>query len=149
MNAICPVSEKMVNEPVVRITAGFTFILLLVFFQTLSLLPIAFLALDFFLRAVNLGKYSVIGFLSRNLASALKLKEKKINAGPKIFAARIGFLFCAIVISALLLSYPVAAMIVAGILGLFVLLEAVCGFCMACVVYPFLYQFTYKAPFGQ
>lgn len=149
MNSICPVSHKMLNEPVLRLSAAIIFIILLVFFQTLSIIPIAFLAFEFFIRAIDMGKYSVINFLARNLASAFKIKEKKVNAGPKIFASRIGFFLSVVIISLLLLSYPVMAMVFAGVLVLFTFLEAACGFCMACVVYPFLYQLTYKTRFGE
>jgi hypothetical protein len=67
-----------------------------------------------------------------------------INAGPKIFAARIGLIFSALIVLTYLLNAKILAFIIAGILGLFSFLEAFFGLCVACEIYPYIYRFLYS-----
>ncbi|HBX87053.1 MAG TPA: DUF4395 domain-containing protein, partial [Marinilabiliaceae bacterium] len=107
------------NKWVTRFNAVFTFLLLLLFFKTQSLFVIIFLALDFALRANELSKYSPLAFLSKYVVKVLGIKTFVINAGPKLFAARIGYTFCILILLLGLFRLPVAANVVAGILALF------------------------------
>ena len=63
---------------------------------------------------------------------------KTINAGPKVFAARIGLILATTIIVFLIFSNAVGAMIFAGILGFFSFMEAVFNFCVACKIYPYI-----------
>lgn len=149
MNTICPVSNKTINEYSARFTASLTFIFLLIFFLTNSLVTLILLAGDFFIRAIDKGKYSPLAFFSWQILKIVPLEHKSINAGPKIFAARIGFLLCIISLLLWSLSFSMTAIFVLGILALFSFLEATIGFCMACVIYPYVYRFFYKNEFNE
>ncbi|HJZ40144.1 MAG TPA: DUF4395 family protein [Bacteroidales bacterium] len=65
--AICPVSDRRVNERVARINAAFTVLILLAFGYTNSILLIAFLAVDFLFRATDNAQFSLVGITSRNI----------------------------------------------------------------------------------
>ena len=67
-----------------------------------------------------------------------------INAGPKIFAARIGLVLSSLIILANLTGIGWLAFGIASILGLFSFLEAVFGICVACEIYPFVYKLFYE-----
>lgn len=140
----CPISSNRINEKVARLNGFFIVSLAILFiFTRLSLIP-AFLAIDFLMRSTSLSKFSPIGFLSRNILKLLSVKKHLINAGPKIFAARIGFAISSAILIASLAGLNVLALVLAGILGLFSFMEAALGFCVACEIYPYVYKLLYK-----
>ena len=142
--SFCPVSDKKVNERVARINGAFTVALLILSCITESILPVLFLVVDFFLRATDYAKFSLIAISSKRIASYLALDEYYINAGPKLFAARIGFVLCSVFIISFALKAYAVAWSIAGILGLFSFLEAAFGICVACEIYPYVYKFLNK-----
>ncbi|MGQ1948372.1 DUF4395 domain-containing protein [Geofilum sp. OHC36d9] len=142
--AFCPISERKINEQVARINAAFTVLFLIVFAYTGSLWFMAFMVIDFLLRGSSLAQYSLVGITSKQIVKLLPVEVQLINAGPKIFAARIGLLLTSVVLVATLFGLNTLALAVAGVLGLFSFLEAAFGFCVACKIYPFVYGFFYK-----
>jgi hypothetical protein len=146
-NALCPVSDKRINERVARTNGGLTVLLLVVFGVTQSIIPVVFLALDFLIRSTDYSKYSLVAISSKSIVRYLALNENFINAGPKIFAARIGFVLSSLIVLSFACNAYLPAMALAGILGLFSFLEAVFGLCIACEIYPFVYRLLYKVRF--
>jgi hypothetical protein len=142
--AICPISNNQINERVARLNAAFTLFLLLLFGSSGQWFIPAFLAADFFMRSGNLSRFSPVGYSSRNIVKLLSLEELLINAGPKIFAARIGLIFSLLILFASLAELNTIAFGFAIVLGLFSFLEAAFGICVACKIYPFLHRFLYK-----
>jgi len=140
----CPVSVKRTQEKAARLSGLFTAGLILVFAFTGNILPIVFLFADFFLRACELSQYSPIAITSKGIIRQLGLNSYLINAGPKIFAARIGFVLCFLVLLSTLFHLNLAAWTLAGILGLFSFLEGAFGLCIACEIYPFVHRFLYR-----
>lgn len=143
--AFCPISNKSIDERVVRINATLTFISILLFIITSSLWLLAFLAVDFLLRSTRLSRFSLIGYISKQLAKFLSSEMNFINAGPKIFAARIGLVFSITAVAASFLGFELFALGVAAILGLFSFLETAFNFCVACKIYPFVYKLLYRS----
>jgi len=142
--ALCPVSEKKVNERVARVNATFTVLLIAGFLYTQNILFVAFLAIDFFLRTTDRAKYSLVAISSKNIIKYLQVKELMINAGPKIFAARIGLVLSSLIILSYILNAKILAVVIASILGLFSFLEASLGLCVACEIYPYVYRLLYS-----
>ncbi len=122
----------------------FTVFLVAGFFITKNVFFMAFLAIDFFLRNADLAKYSLVAISSKSIIKYLPLKELFINAGPKIFAARIGLILSSLIIVLFILNLKIPALVIAGILGLFSFLEAAFGLCVACEIYPFVYRYLYS-----
>jgi hypothetical protein len=145
----CPVSEKRINERVARLNGLFTVFLIIVFVATQNIIPLGFLAADFFLRAFELSRFSPLAVTSGRLVSYLNLNKQIINAGPKIFAARIGFSLSSLAVVSFLLNFHAGSFALAGILGVFSFLEGAFGICVACEIYPFLYRLLYKVRFGN
>jgi Domain of unknown function (DUF4395) len=141
--ALCPISDKKVNERVARLNAGITVMLLLFFIITHNIITIIFMTIDFFLRATGYSKLSPVSIISKYIIKWLPLKDHSINAGPKILAARIGLIFSTLIIVSLLMSFSYLSLFIAGILGLFSFLEGAFGLCVACQIYPFVYRFLY------
>jgi hypothetical protein len=142
--ALCPISDRLINEHVARLNAAFTLFFFIGFAFTGSLWPLAFIFVDFLLRGTSYAKYSLIGISSRQIVRVLPLEDALINAGPKIFAARIGLLLTGIALLASISGANAFTLGVIVILGLFSFLEAAFGFCMACKIYPLLYKFLYN-----
>lgn len=140
----CPISSLMIDERKSRMNAALSLLVLVIYFYTLSFWWVLLLGIDFALRGFGRGAYSPIALLAGRLVQTFRLQNGKINAGPKIFAARIGMVFCALVFLFALLQLPIAAIITAIILTLFAFLEAVFGFCMACYIYPYVLKITHE-----
>ncbi len=147
--ALCPVSDKKINERVTRINAAFIVLFLITFIFTKNIYLIAFLAADFLLRTVDIAKFSLIAISSKNIVRYLPIKTNYINAGPKIFATRIGFTLSCLIIISYLFSLSSITYSIVGILGLFSFLEATFGLCVACKMYPFIYRFFYIDNFDR
>ena len=143
--AICPISDKLINERVARVNGAFTVLLLLLFAITGQWFIPAFLAIDFLMRSGRLSKFSLLGNSSKGIVKWLPMEKQMINAGPKIFAARVGLVFSAVIFLASVAEMPLIALLFTAILGLFSFMESVFGICVACKIYPFLYRLIYKS----
>ena len=117
--------------------------------MTQSVIPVIFLTADFLLRAFNYVRFSPVAISSRGIVTYLSLSNKFINAGPKIFAARIGLVLSSLIIVAYALNAYTTAFALGGILGLFSFLESAFGLCVACKIYPYVYRLLYKARFQE
>ena len=117
MKYVCPISDRQVDETVVRLVA------LLVLVATLAgcsaFLPwvAAALALDFFIRAFTRWPVSCLALAAKVIARAVGLPSKPINAGPKVFAARLGFVFAVLISALAFTQLKTLAIIVAGALA--------------------------------
>ncbi len=139
----CPVDFVVINENKARLTAFFVLILGIIFLVTGLWIIIAFLIIDFFLRANNWGKYSLLAILSDALIKQLKIKNKPTDRAPKRFAAGVGLIFTIGILILALLNLTTATIITTAVLLIFAFLESVVGFCAGCYVYSIL-QKTYK-----
>jgi hypothetical protein len=142
--AFCPVSPKVVNERVARLNGAFTTLIIILFILTSNIFLMAFLAVDFLLRAIDRGDFSPVAITSKGVAKTFSFQRQMINAGPKLFAARIGLLFSVVVIGLFFAGAFNAAAVVVSVLGLFSFLEAAFGLCVACKIYPLLYRLVYS-----
>ena len=94
--------------------------------------------IDFMLRRVMNGRFSYVSRLSILTSGALGFKKVMINAGPKLFAANVGFFLS---LSSLILYYagqPVSSYALAGVLAFFIFLEGFFKICAACILYPYV-----------
>ena len=134
-NVQCPVDFVPMNENKARLTAFWVFVLGIVFLLTNWWIIMAFLVIDFLLRANNLGKYSLLAILSDIIINLFKIKNKPTDRAPKRFAAGVGLVFTIGILMLTLLKLDTAVFIVAAVLLLFAFLESIVGFCAGCYVY--------------
>ena len=95
------------------------------------------IVLDYAVRAFTPLRYSPASWLAAQLVRLAKLPEISIDKAPKIFAARVGFLF-ALASALLFFVSPAASLVVALILMGFALLESLFNLCVGCLVYTFI-----------
>lgn len=145
--AFCPISDRRIDEHVARLNGAFSVIFLTLYLVSGIILPIVFLFVDFALRSGKYSRFSPLSFLSRNIAKSISLKPRLINAGPKIFAARIGFVFNILIVSTYFSGLSNLSFIVTSIFGICAFLESVFGFCVACQIYPLVYKLTFQPAF--
>lgn len=137
MVKFCPVSDRIVNERVSRANAFFTFIFAVIYISTGSFLVLTVMVFDFSLRLYKEGSQNPIIQFNKFLLRTLSIPEKGINAGPKIFASRIGLSLAVFAMIFNLLEYQITSQAVVGILAFFAFLESGFGFCIACKIYPY------------
>ena len=135
---ICPVSPERIDENVVRLTALWVVLSMGTFFMTgISVIPLL-ISIDFFIRAFTQAKISPFSRLSKQIVAAMGLNPVLIDKGPKIFAARIGFILTILTTSLSLSGLQSASVVTGSILVLFAFLECGLNFCAGCWLYTFL-----------
>ena len=140
MKEMCPISFKQVNERAARINAALVVFSIIIFIFTPYKWIIFVLAVDFFVRGFLNLSYSFYSALSKTILRVFKIRPLMVDAGPKIFAAKIGFIFCCIIAVFYLFNFQRISLIISSILMLFAALEAIFRFCLACRLYPFIYK---------
>lgn len=131
----CPVDFVSINENKVRVIAFFVLVLAIVYLFTGLWLIIAFLASDFLLRTFNLGRFSLLAFISDALCKQLKIKNKPVDRAPKRFAAAMGLVFTTGILLLGFLPFAILCNILTAMLCVFAALESLVGFCAGCYVY--------------
>lgn len=131
---ICPISFQRISNNVVRIT-GFMMALMISLYAATGLnYFLMVITVDYFIRAFTALKYSPFSWLGHQLAVSFNRPDKQIDKGPKLFAARVGFLFAATA-TGLFYLFPSASLTVALALMGFATLESVFDICVGCLVY--------------
>jgi len=144
MPELCPISGDLVDERATRIAASLVVLLSVVLaFHAWSGNPWPWVALamaaDFLLRALGWRRFSPIAQTARLLHHLSGLEAKRINAGPKRFAASIGCLFSVSIFISGLLHLRIPGLALSLILAFFAALESFLGYCVACKLYPFVH----------
>jgi Domain of unknown function (DUF4395) len=137
-NVHCPVDFEVINENKARLTALLVLILGTVFLISQLYAIIAFLIIDFFLRANNWGKYSLLAILSDAVIKQLSIKNKPTDRAPKRFAAGVGLFITASILILTLLHLDIPTLVITAVLLFFAFLESFLGLCAGCYVYSLL-----------
>lgn len=143
-NLFCPISEERINEQVPRVTALLVMLIVISAFTLNSLIIMAFVTADFFIRGFTKLKFSPLSCAAYWIAKLLKLPSKSIDKAPKIFAGRMGFIMSLVFAILFALQLQTAAAIVAGILVFFAGLEFAFTFCAGCAIYTYFVLPFYK-----
>lgn len=130
----CPISLKQTNTCAARINAGLAVLLVLISIFWINIWIPLFLTLDFFVLGF-LEKTSLRSLIAKKVSKKLKA-GKMVNAGPKLFAAKIGFWASLIITACAVLDWTAAYYFVAGILSAAAGAEAVFEFCLGCKIFP-------------
>lgn len=143
-NLFCPISSERINEQVPRITAMLVIVMVIVAFALDSLVLMAFVAADFFIRAFTKMKFSPLSCVAYWITQTLNLPAKPIDKAPKIFAARMGFVMSLAFAVLFAAQLGTAAVVIAGVLVFFAGLEFAFAFCAGCSIYSYLVLPFYK-----
>ena len=138
MNSSCPISDKQLNEKPIRIGAGLVLLLAASAIIFHNIWIIIILTVDFFIRGFTLYPIRPVSFLSKFIGKVLGVKPNWVNAGPKMFAAKIGFLFCLTVSILYVKKLYLPGDIVAAVLCVCAGLESFFSVCLGCHFYTIL-----------
>ena len=141
MSLVCPISTNNIDENVARLNASITLLFVLIFLFTPVKWVIFFIMIDFILRRIEGGRYSIISRTSRLATGVLGFRKISINAGPKLFAANVGFLFTVLMAGFYYAGMVNVSFAIGGILAFFTILESFFNICAACILYPFVSRF--------
>jgi len=145
-NGIAGLQDARINENKVRLNALWVFILVTLSIFYAGLPIVVFLAIDFFLRGFNFGKFSPLAKLSDLTIKQLNIANKPIFQAPKRFAARIGFILSLLILTSYVFQFDIAALGLSIVFSIFAFLESFLGFCAGCYVYSFLIQLKLIKP---
>jgi hypothetical protein len=144
-DSVCPISIHGVNKKIARLNALSTFIIVCIYLFTSFKFAVVLLAIDFFIRGYIDPKSSPISTINKNIINLLKIKSPIINAGPKIFAAKIGFLVTILIsIVFYFLKIVIFANFLAYLLIIFSLLEFLFGYCVGCHMYSLKHKLIHQ-----
>jgi Domain of unknown function (DUF4395) len=133
----CPVDFITINENKARFTALNVLLLTIAFLWLQHWSIVAFLTIDFLLRAFNLGKYSLLNLLSEQELNLFGVGAKPTDQAPKRFAAKVGLIFFAAILSSTVFGFINSALVMAITVSTFAFLESFAGVCVGCYVYTF------------
>jgi len=134
----CPVSRDLTDETAGRFAAFLSLAVLVPAVGFALGWVVLALATDFALRALGRQALSPVARAAGSLRRWTGLAERRINAGPKRFAASVGCLFSLGIGLTLLAGDRGLSLGLAVVLGACAGLEAFFGFCLACQVHPWL-----------
>lgn len=139
----CPITYKIVDQNIIRIVASEVSILGGFFIIYPNFTILAFLLYDFFVRMMGYEKISPLYNIAKVVSKLFGVKKDKIDAGPKEFALKIGFIFALLSVAIFLLDQTFLTIIVIAILTACALLEALFNYCIGCKMYMLLMRFGF------
>ncbi len=140
---VCPIAGYKVDENGARwVALGVVLLVVLAVLADMhAATPVyVFLVLDFAARAFSRPSLSPLARLSGRILSATGARPRRVDAGPKRFAARIGLGFSLAALASTLTGFHAVAASVALTLAFCALLEAAFGFCVGCSMYQGWYS---------
>ena len=138
MSPSCPISDMQMNEKSIRIGAGLVLLFAVSGIILHNIGIFILLAVDFFIRGFTRYQISPVSFISKLIVNVFAYKPNWVNAGPKIFAAKIGFLFCLTVSILYFKNLYLPGDIVAAVLCVCAGLESFFNVCLGCHFYAIL-----------
>jgi len=138
MKNSCPIVNERVDENLIRLNSGIIFTTLLLFVFTPAKWLIIPIALDFAIRLFWGVQKSPICIALRYILNAFSIAPCMINAGPKRFAAKLGFGFALMITALFILKLTFAAEIAGAVMMIIVGLETFFGYCLGCKIYGML-----------
>lgn len=134
---ICPISTDRISRHAVRLTGLMMASMIALYLLTGDITFIVVIVIDYYIRAFTRLTYSPFSWIAMQIVRLANWSPKQLDKAPKIFAARVGWLF-ALATAVLYFIYPSASPVVGAILMTFALLESALDFCVGCVVYTYI-----------
>jgi len=138
MKNSCPIVNERVDENLIRLNSGIIFTILILFVFTAAKWLIIPVAIDFAIRLFLGVKKSPVCISLRYVLNAFNIEPCMINAGPKRFAAKLGFGFSLLITALFIFNIYPAAEIAGSVLALLTGIEAFFGYCVGCKIYAIL-----------
>jgi hypothetical protein len=135
MQRACPVAKETVDERSARLCALLALLPLGLSLILASPWPTLLLAVDFALRGFGARWASPVARVAQAIAAMLGWEPRRVNAGPKAFAAKLGCGFSLAVGLALLFGEGHLGGALAVPFAACAILEGALGYCVGCRIY--------------
>lgn len=136
----CAIINLQVNENAARMNAFLVALAVTAFLLFRDMWIVLILAVDFFIRGFLKPSYSPLAMLSKAILKTIHARNKMVNAAPKMFAAKIGFILCIAIMTFGLSGVHSAALITGMVIIFFAALESLWGYCVGCKMHTILYK---------
>jgi hypothetical protein len=132
----CAIVGYSVDENAARVNAAVALLFVAAWYASGWVMLLVLLAADFFVRGFVHPRYSPVALL--------QVEPVRVDAGPKRFAARIGFFMTGAAVVLAVAHAEAAAAVLVGMLGFCAALEAFVGYCVGCTLYSLLHRFVLR-----
>jgi hypothetical protein len=136
----CRLTGKRIDGNVVRATALLVLLAAGSYLVTSSPWIAVVLALDFLCRGTGLGSVSPFAAIARFAVRRLGIRPRPTDAGPKLFAARLGLGMTVAILALGLADLHTPALALAGMLAGCAALEGLAGYCVGCRIQSAILQ---------
>ena len=135
MSQTCPLTFRLIDGTLARLSAVFVFLFTVLFLLTAQNLFLFFVLVDFLMRLYGIKNYSIIHNLAIISKKLFSLKTEMTDAGAKRLAAHFGVFFVFLLLIESFLNLHVTLYITAGIFLLCSGLEILFSYCIGCKIY--------------
>ena len=144
MEKYCPIISERIDARLIKTNASFVLTLLILSIVT----PLNWLRyvveVDFTIRVFFGVKNSPVCRIIISSLKVFNVKQHLVNAGPKKLAAKFGLAFSFLIIGLEFLGFHGSAVILTLIFILLTSLEVFYGFCLVCIIYPYINKIGIK-----
>lgn len=135
MSAYCPIGSTSIDQSIVRGVAFQVLCSIAIFLASGLDFILVYLVYDFFMRGFVSRKLSLFVLIAKNLSQTFSCKIEPVNAEPKVFAARIGFIVCLLTLLCNLMELDILGYGLGGMLLVAAALECFFSICLGCHIY--------------
>jgi len=133
----CPVSTEKINENAARLVAFVVLLLSVIYILTGFIWIFVLLSFDFFIRGFTTLQISPLKQFVKVLASVIPIKNKPVDAAPKKFAAKLGFIMSLVITALYFAGFISVSIYISYGLVLFASLESLAAVCVGCYIYDY------------
>ena len=141
INKSCPVVFEQVDKNILKINALIIFSFLLWFVISYNPVFLFLITVDFIIRVFFGLKYSPICFFIKRGLRLSGVQPHLTNAGPKIFAARVGLMFSTLALIFYFSGFPILTIGISLVFLTAVGMDVFFNICVACNLYPYFYKY--------
>lgn len=138
MAAYCPIGSATIDQTIVRGVAFLVLCSIAIFLANEHDFILIYLVFDFFMRGFVSRNLSLFVWIAKWLTQVFACKVELVNAEPKVFAARIGFIACLLILFSKVLNLNFLVYGLSGFLLLATALECFFSICLGCHIYTVL-----------
>lgn len=148
MYKTCPISNRRTSKNAARMASFFNTVLLTLFFVFQEPLYLYVLTVDFAIKSLNPQK-SPLSSISLFLIKIASIDPKFVDALPKQFALRLGFIVLFMASFLHIIGFTVSAKVFVAMFLTLTFLEFTIGFCIGCYMYGFYIAITSNSKRGM
>ena len=131
----CPISNQRVDSYVARFRAFLVLVTAIMFLLGYAQWLMYFFCLDFFILGFIRPSMSPVCLLIKHTLTKLNIKKHPVDAAPKLYAAKIGFICTALIIVFSNFGLTIPTFAILAMLMACAALESFFDFCVGCQMY--------------